>query len=299
MKIEKLKEGQVFKNYKVLCEALEMPFKEGNSKKSQLKDLDLYCKWEKSGQSISIKQVYDKPLTKVENRGRSGGIHGNGCKYDSLNITNPDLLKEWDYEKNNVSPTDITLTSKEIVWWKCNNCDYEWSTMVHIRARNKRGCPMCNGSKGEKRIYQFFKANRIPFTHQYKFDGLIGVNGSQLRFDCAVLNEDKSLKLLIEYDGQYHFQPVDGDVEAYERITEHDKRKNEYCQMNNIKLMRFPYNYYEVLDQILALEFGIDGYEEELIKKPKRSIITYYEYKINKLRRNAIENRQHNRRSNH
>ncbi|MEM4994799.1 zinc-ribbon domain-containing protein [Priestia sp. SB1] len=290
MKIENLSEGQVFKNYRVLCRTLEMPIKEGNSRKAQLKILDLYCKWSRSGNSIKIEQIYEKPLTKVENRGRSGGIHGNGCKYESLDITNPDLLKEWDYSKNNINPKDITLSSSEVVWWKCGSCNYEWDTRVRIRARNKRGCPMCNGSKGEKRIYQFFKANEIPFTHQYKIEGLTGVNGSQLRFDCAVLNEDKSLKLLIEFDGQYHFQPIDGDIEAYKRITEHDKRKNEYCKKHGIKLMRFHYKYYEVLDQLLALEFGIDGYEEQLIKKPKSSIIDYYEYKIDKIGRDANEN---------
>ena len=33
--------------------------------------------------------------------------------------TMPELLNEWDYEKNNIMPSDISIWSKNKVWWKC------------------------------------------------------------------------------------------------------------------------------------------------------------------------------------
>ena len=33
--------------------------------------------------------------------------------------TMPELLNEWNYEKNNIMPSDISIWSKNKVWWKC------------------------------------------------------------------------------------------------------------------------------------------------------------------------------------
>ena len=45
----------------------------------------------------------------------------NAGKKDSLAITNPDLVKEWDYEKNApLTPDDVTPGSGKKVWWICN-----------------------------------------------------------------------------------------------------------------------------------------------------------------------------------
>lgn len=55
MKIENLKKGQVFKNYKSLCQVLEIEvMKNTNSKIAQFKDLATFCKYTKSGHQITI-----------------------------------------------------------------------------------------------------------------------------------------------------------------------------------------------------------------------------------------------------
>ena len=61
----------------------------------------------------------------------------------SLADTNPDLLQEWDYEKNYIEPTAITVGSGRKVWWKCNVCDYSWEASINHRV-NGRGCPVCS-----------------------------------------------------------------------------------------------------------------------------------------------------------
>ena len=58
-----------------------------------------------------------------------------------------ELLKDWDYEKNNglVSPEEITIgNSTTKVFWKCNVCGNEWKTYVYLRVHRRQGCRICS-----------------------------------------------------------------------------------------------------------------------------------------------------------
>ena len=62
--------------------------------------------------------------------------------YNDLATTNPELLKEWDYEKNDklgIKPDEVTKGSKKKVWWKCSKCGYEWQAIIDSRVRGS-GC---------------------------------------------------------------------------------------------------------------------------------------------------------------
>lgn len=59
----------------------------------------------------------------------------------------PELLKDWDYEKNSglVAPDEITVgNSKTKVFWKCNICGNEWKTYVYLRVHRNQGCRLCS-----------------------------------------------------------------------------------------------------------------------------------------------------------
>lgn len=71
MNIAKLKEGQVFRNYRVMCEELEMEIKTSNSKKAQIKELERFCSIQKVGHSLTIIEVYEKPKETIDSRGKS------------------------------------------------------------------------------------------------------------------------------------------------------------------------------------------------------------------------------------
>lgn len=60
--------GMTVKNYKVLCEMLQQPVRDGKSRTLQLKDFKRYFDWEKSGQKFIITDVYDTPLPKDDKR---------------------------------------------------------------------------------------------------------------------------------------------------------------------------------------------------------------------------------------
>lgn len=77
MNIKNIKTGQTFKNYKHLCTELEMEVKRGNSKNAQLKELSRYCNYNKIGHSFIIVKVYEKPLSKIDGRGKSEGSRRN------------------------------------------------------------------------------------------------------------------------------------------------------------------------------------------------------------------------------
>ncbi|MGO4887083.1 hypothetical protein ACJ2A9_04935 [Anaerobacillus sp. MEB173] len=71
MKIENLGEGQILKNYKELCEVLEVSTKTGNAKKAQLKELERHFKYHKQGHKYIIEEIYDSPKEKKVRRGNN------------------------------------------------------------------------------------------------------------------------------------------------------------------------------------------------------------------------------------
>ena len=57
---------------------------------------------------------------------------------------NPNLIAEWNYEKNiDLDPSKITLGSDKKAWWLCKE-GHTWSASVSNRAKG-RGCPICCG----------------------------------------------------------------------------------------------------------------------------------------------------------
>ena len=67
--------------------------------------------------------------------------------YNDLQTQFPELLKEWDYENNNLSPSDIKINSNEKVLWICAKCGNHFSQRVLDRTSKHTGCPICGLSK--------------------------------------------------------------------------------------------------------------------------------------------------------
>ena len=66
---------------------------------------------------------------------------------NDLPTTNPSLIEEWDYEKNNiVVPEMFSRGSKAKVWWKCSK-GHSWDATIASRASGGKGCPVCAGQK--------------------------------------------------------------------------------------------------------------------------------------------------------
>lgn len=63
--------------------------------------------------------------------------------YNDLATTDPELLDEWDYEKNTSTlPTAVSRNSMKIVWWKCSS-SHSWRTKITDRTIEQKGCYLC------------------------------------------------------------------------------------------------------------------------------------------------------------
>ena len=81
---------------------------------------------------------------------------------NSLANLRPDLVDEWDFEKNGrLKPEMFSLHSNEIVWWKCKKCGHEWKTSINRRTGNiGSGCALCgNIKKGRSFHNGYLSAN--------------------------------------------------------------------------------------------------------------------------------------------
>jgi very-short-patch-repair endonuclease len=90
-------------------------------------------------------------IAKIVNRTR-----GQGCPYCSnkkilygfndLETQYPNLMKEWDYEKNtDITPTKVTMGSVTRVWWKCKK-GHSWKASINHRVHGI-GCPICSNKQ--------------------------------------------------------------------------------------------------------------------------------------------------------
>lgn len=64
---------------------------------------------------------------------------------NDLETTNPELAKEWSFEKNApLKPSEVRAGSVKKVWWK-GKCGHEW--IASVCSRNKgSGCPICSNN---------------------------------------------------------------------------------------------------------------------------------------------------------
>ena len=63
--------------------------------------------------------------------------------YNDLATTDPELLDEWDYEKNTGTlPTAVSRNSMKIVWWKCSS-SHSWRSKITDRTIEQKVCYLC------------------------------------------------------------------------------------------------------------------------------------------------------------
>ncbi len=68
-------------------------------------------------------------------------------KENSLYSIMPELVKEWNSDKNSpITPKAVSYASRKKVWWKCSK-GHEWSARISDRSVKDSGCPYCSGNK--------------------------------------------------------------------------------------------------------------------------------------------------------
>ena len=161
---------------------------------------------------------------------------------NDLKTTHPQLVFEWNYEKNgNIKPSDVITGSGDSYWWICEN-GHEWEAQVCSRKKGK-GCPHCKESKGEKVIASFLDDCKI----NYRGQNIIKERG-YLRDDFAILSSSGDILATIEYNGEQHYKPVDFAGNGLKwaknelKITqERDQKKTSWLKEHNIPQLIIPY----------------------------------------------------------
>ena len=169
-------------------------------------------------------------------------------------VTHPEIAKEW-HTLNNTSltPLSIGAGSGKAVWWICsNNSQHEWIATCNDRSGKKSGCPLCVdylNSRAVCRIMAWLYANKLNFVREKTFSDLKAYKSrKKLRFDFFL----PGLNILIEYDGQQHFKPVDcwGGDEAFKALILNDHQKNLWALDNGFMLIRISFSDEDEIEKI-------------------------------------------------
>lgn len=113
-----------------------------------------------------------------------------------------------------------------------------------------------NRSIGETLINDYLIKKGYNYKSEYTFDTLVGVGGGLLRYDFAIMSDNNEPIMLIEFDGEQHFQEAGSYFNSAGKLQIHDNIKNKFAAEQQIPLLRISYldikNIYDILDKELS-----------------------------------------------
>lgn len=126
---------------------------------------------------------------------------------NDLQTTNPRLSEEWDFDKNEVSITEIPGGTRRKVYWKRAQCGHSWLASVSERnGAHQTGCPKCprNISAAEAEILDYVK-KLIP-------DDIVESNTREAVQGVELDIYIPGKKIAFEYNGLYwHSEEIQKD----------------------------------------------------------------------------------------
>ena len=207
-----------------------------------------------------------------------------GCPYcgnkkiivgeNDLATTNPELLSEWDYDKNDKAPQEVVRGSDYYAWWKCEN-GHTWRAKITNRVHGT-SCPIC---KKYMRT-SFFEQAIFYYVHKTYPDTINTYNDQGFEIDIYI----PSIKIGIEYDGQKWHKNIENDI-----------RKNMKCKKNGIRLIRIREKGCPAVDDSFDTCIFMDNNHEKefercLIKLLKILSIDSIDVNLNRDRQKIYEN---------
>lgn len=112
-------------------------------------------------------------------------------------------------------------------------------TLIDVTDKESKGYDRENHIKG------YLTAKKIKFKPQYT------VKSTGRRYDFCILQHGK--RLMVEFDGKQHFSLVEqwGGDEAYKNQRKTDQEKNEWCEKNQIPLLRIRFDQKALIVEML------------------------------------------------
>jgi len=120
------------------------------------------------------------------------------------------------------------------------------------------GCPVCCESRGEKEIRKWLEEHQIDYEREKSFDGCVNEQtDGYFRFDFFLPQQN----ICIEFDGIQHFKEgIDRQMKGkyqftmkdWKKLSERDAIKSQFCQQNDMTLVRIAYNQMKRIPEILS-----------------------------------------------
>ena len=163
-----------------------------------------------------------------------------GKKQKTTEVFKDEIFKLVGNEYELLEDYKTVFTKVEFIHNKCN----KKFLMRPNNFLNGQRCPYCKSSKGEKSIQDYLTKNNISFIKQKYFEDC--KDKKYLPFDFYL----EDYNLCIEYDGEFHYRNVYYES-CLEKTKLHDKMKDEYCNKNNINLLRINYKEKNDIERII------------------------------------------------
>lgn len=183
---------------------------------------------------------------------KRGNIRSCGCQ--NHNKKYKDLINQRFGKLTAIKPTN-KRQSGGIVWLcKCDCGNYTEVLQSNLTRGRSTSCGCRKISKGEERIEQLLKQNKISYIKQKVFNNCINPKTNHsLRFDFYL----PDYNCCIEYDGIQHFQENSLCSDSLQNRQYRDNIKNQYCLIEGIKLIRIPYTDYNLINEQYFKKIGL------------------------------------------
>lgn len=203
---------------------------------------------------------------------------GRGCSKCSNNVRLTDVIIDERLlnRKRHIQRIDsiVGKNNKSILKWKCLRiknekvCEYIWEANSGDVLNKESGCPKCKTYKGEEELDRVLEEIQIISTVQKKFEDLRSPESNYyLRFDRYL----PEFNCCVEFHGPQHYSPPkkigkkffteDEAIQSFINLQYRDKIKEDYCKINNIKLIIISFKQMKKMKQLLEFElcnYGIN-----------------------------------------
>lgn len=176
---------------------------------------------------------------------------GRRCKCDPNKGHGGKKKLEYDFVKNYIESEGYVLLTDEYINTGTKmlmSCDENHEFLMDFsHFKHGRRCPICNSSKGNKKVKVLLDDLNINYITEYKFKDC--KFKKELPFDFYL----PDYNCCIEYDGEQHFEIIKyfGGYNKFIDTKIRDTIKNIYCRDNNIDLLRIPYWEFDNIENIL------------------------------------------------
>ena len=165
----------------------------------------------------------------------SNGKNKTVNEWNNLKVRYPEIIKEWDYGRNEKNPEEYLGSSNEKVWWKCRK-NHHYQCRINNKIFLNRGCPICfnqyKTSFLEQTIYFYIK--------KCFFDAENRIIDSKTNKEIDIFIPSK--KIAIEVSAKYYHKQKDKkDKEKLLNLAEYYKVYSiqEYDDKINHQLINY------------------------------------------------------------